>query len=131
MKVHELVARFAKAGESAKPMDASREILESLRGQVEAIENLLGYISGHRRQRGAGVLPFAASYATQSVFSCWASYATAQPRNMGHDSAIVGRRKKYALPARKWQAAESERDVTDPRRDTVHARRNRPRGSMP
>lgn len=46
MKVHELVARFAKAGESAKPMDASREILESLRGQVEAIENLLGYISG-------------------------------------------------------------------------------------
>jgi hypothetical protein len=27
-------------------MDAAREILESLRGQVEAIENLLGYISG-------------------------------------------------------------------------------------
>ena len=46
MKVHALVARFGKAGESDKPMDAAREILESLRGQVEAIENLLGYISG-------------------------------------------------------------------------------------
>lgn len=46
MKVHELVAKFGKAGESAKPMNAAREILESLRGQVEAIESLLGYISG-------------------------------------------------------------------------------------
>ena len=46
MKVHELVASFGRAGESANPMDAAHEILESLREEVEAIENSLGYISG-------------------------------------------------------------------------------------
>jgi predicted metal-dependent enzyme (double-stranded beta helix superfamily) len=46
MKVHELVASFGRAGESANPMDAVREILESLRGRVEALESLLDYISG-------------------------------------------------------------------------------------
>ena len=46
MKVHELVASFGRAGESANPMSAAREILESLRGQAEAIENALAYVSG-------------------------------------------------------------------------------------
>jgi hypothetical protein len=46
MKVHELVASFGRAGESANPMAAAHEILESLREQVEAIENSLSYISG-------------------------------------------------------------------------------------
>ena len=131
MKVHELVASFGRAGESANPMDAAHEILESLREEVEAIEKLAGLYLRHRWQRGAGVLPLAANHATQSVFSCWASYATAQSRNMGDDPAIVWRRKKYALPPRKWQVAQSGRDDTDARRDTAHARRNRSRGSMP
>jgi predicted metal-dependent enzyme (double-stranded beta helix superfamily) len=46
MKVHELVARFAKAGEGANPMSSAREILEDLRGDVAAIERALGYVSG-------------------------------------------------------------------------------------
>ena len=46
MKVHELVATFARAGESADPMRAAREALESLRNNVTDIENALAYVSG-------------------------------------------------------------------------------------
>lgn len=46
MKVHELVARFAKAGESADSMNAAREELEALRGDPGAIEQALSYVSG-------------------------------------------------------------------------------------
>lgn len=46
MKVHELVARFAKAGESADPMGSARGVLEDLRGDVASIERALGYVSG-------------------------------------------------------------------------------------
>jgi predicted metal-dependent enzyme (double-stranded beta helix superfamily) len=46
MKVHELVARCAKASESADPMSTARELLEDLRGDVAAIEGALNYISG-------------------------------------------------------------------------------------
>lgn len=46
MKVHELVARFAKAGESADSMSAAREALEALRSDVGAIEQALSYVSG-------------------------------------------------------------------------------------
>ena len=38
MKVHELVARFAKVGESANPMNAARDELEALRGDIDAVE---------------------------------------------------------------------------------------------
>ncbi len=46
MKVHELVARFAKAGESTDAMGAAREELEALRGDLGAIEQALGFVSG-------------------------------------------------------------------------------------
>ena len=46
MKVHELVTRFAKAGESANPMNAAREELDAMRNDVEAIERALTYVSG-------------------------------------------------------------------------------------
>ena len=46
MKVHELVARCARAGESADPMASIREVLESLRGDVAEIERTLHYITG-------------------------------------------------------------------------------------
>lgn len=46
MKVHELVARCAKAGESANPMSAVREVLENLRGEIGTIERSLAYVSG-------------------------------------------------------------------------------------
>ena len=46
MKVHELVARCAKAGESADSMAAVREVLESLRHDVGAVERALAYVSG-------------------------------------------------------------------------------------
>ena len=46
MKVHELVARFAQAGESANPMNAAREALEAIRHDVAAIESALAYVSG-------------------------------------------------------------------------------------
>lgn len=46
MKVHELVARFAKAGESTNPMQAAREELEALRSDLPAIEQALAYVSG-------------------------------------------------------------------------------------
>lgn len=46
MKVQELVTRFAKAGESANPMQAAREELDAIRGDVEAIERTLAYVSG-------------------------------------------------------------------------------------
>jgi predicted metal-dependent enzyme (double-stranded beta helix superfamily) len=46
MKAHDLVARFAKAGESANPMNAAREELDALRNDVAAIESALAYVSG-------------------------------------------------------------------------------------
>ena len=46
MKVHELVAAFAKAAESSSPMTSIREVLEGLRGDVEAVERALSYVSG-------------------------------------------------------------------------------------
>lgn len=46
MKVHELVARFASAGESADPMGSAREVLEGLRGDLAGIERALSYVSG-------------------------------------------------------------------------------------
>src|SRR5918997_1553637 len=46
IKVHGLVAQFAKAAESADSMTAAREVLESLRGETEAIERALEYVSG-------------------------------------------------------------------------------------
>ena len=46
MKVHELVARFAKASESAEPMNAARAVLEDLRADLAAIESALAYVSG-------------------------------------------------------------------------------------
>ena len=46
MKVHELVALCAKAGESANPMAAVREVLEGLRGDIAGVESALAYVSG-------------------------------------------------------------------------------------
>ena len=46
IKVHDLVALFAKAAESANPMVAAREVLEGLRGEIGAIERALDYVSG-------------------------------------------------------------------------------------
>jgi predicted metal-dependent enzyme (double-stranded beta helix superfamily) len=46
MKVHELVALCAKAGQAADPMPAVREVLESLRGDIATIERALDYVSG-------------------------------------------------------------------------------------
>ena len=45
-KVHDLVALCAEAGESANPMAAVRAVVESLRGEIEAIERALDYVSG-------------------------------------------------------------------------------------
>jgi quercetin dioxygenase-like cupin family protein len=46
MKVHELVARFAKAGDSADAISAAREQLEALRGDLGAVEQALSFVSG-------------------------------------------------------------------------------------
>ena len=46
MQVHELVARFAKAGVSSNPMKAAREELEVLRGDIDAVDQALRFISG-------------------------------------------------------------------------------------
>ena len=46
MKVHELVARFANALDGTSSMDAAREVLESLKPDLPAIEQALAYISG-------------------------------------------------------------------------------------
>ena len=46
MQVHELVARFAAAVETADPMGAARKVLEDLRGEIDHIEQMLAYISG-------------------------------------------------------------------------------------
>ena len=46
MKVHELVARFTNAAESADSMGAARQVLESLKGDLAAVESALAYISG-------------------------------------------------------------------------------------
>ena len=46
MQVHELVARFAAAVETADPMGAARKVLEDLRGEIGHIEKMLAYISG-------------------------------------------------------------------------------------
>lgn len=46
MQVHELVARFAKAGTSANPMSAAREELEALRGDIDAVDQALRFVSG-------------------------------------------------------------------------------------
>lgn len=46
MRVHELVARFAEAAERADPMAAVRDVLEGMRGEVDAIERALDFVSG-------------------------------------------------------------------------------------
>jgi hypothetical protein len=46
MKVQELVARFATAGESADPMNAARQILEDLGGDIGAVDRALDYVPG-------------------------------------------------------------------------------------
>ncbi len=46
MKVYELVARFAKAGESTNPMKAAHAELEALRSDLGAVEQALSYVSG-------------------------------------------------------------------------------------
>ncbi len=46
MQVHELVARFAQAGASANPMSAAREELEALRGDLDAVDQALRFVSG-------------------------------------------------------------------------------------
>ena len=46
MQVHELVARFAAAVETADPMGAARKVLEDLRGEIDHIDKMLAYISG-------------------------------------------------------------------------------------
>src|SRR5829696_2414005 len=46
MKVHELVARCARAAESENPMAAMREVLEHLRGDTATLERTLSYVSG-------------------------------------------------------------------------------------
>ena len=46
MQVHELVARFAAAVETADPMGAACKVLEDLRGEIEHIDKMLAYISG-------------------------------------------------------------------------------------
>jgi predicted metal-dependent enzyme (double-stranded beta helix superfamily) len=46
IKVHELVALCASAGESASPMAAVREALEKLRRDIGAVESALEYVSG-------------------------------------------------------------------------------------
>ena len=46
MKVQELVARFAAAGESADPMNSAREILAALAVDIEAVDRALEYIPG-------------------------------------------------------------------------------------
>lgn len=46
MQVHELVARFAKAGASSNPMKAAREELEVLRGDIDAVDQALWFIPG-------------------------------------------------------------------------------------
>ena len=46
MKVHELVARFADAAEAMDAMSAARQVLESLKGDLAAVEKALAYISG-------------------------------------------------------------------------------------
>ena len=46
MKVQELVARFAAAGESADPMNSAREILAGLAADIGAVDRALEYIPG-------------------------------------------------------------------------------------
>ncbi len=46
MQVHELVARFAKASASSNPMKAAREELEALRGDIDAVDEALRFVSG-------------------------------------------------------------------------------------
>src|SRR5262247_1400193 len=46
MKVHELVSRFAAAAEMSDAMGAAKQVLESLKDDLGAIERALGYVSG-------------------------------------------------------------------------------------
>ncbi|MGH8616738.1 MAG: hypothetical protein ACREUW_03540 [Burkholderiales bacterium] len=46
MKVHELVARFAQAADSANPMQAVRAEVDGLAADPAAVEQALAYVSG-------------------------------------------------------------------------------------
>ena len=76
MQVHELVARFAAAVETADPMGAARKVLEDLRGEIDHIEKMLAYISGIGGNAPPGVLPFAQPDDAQGLLSQWPAYAT-------------------------------------------------------
>ena len=120
-------ASFGRAGESANPMIAAREILESMRGQVQDIENTLAYISGTGGNAGQ-VFYRSPQITLLKVRFPAGRHAAAQSRRMGDDPAVIRRRKEYALPPRQWHAAQSWGDDDDARRDTAHARRNHSRG---
>ena len=75
MQVHELVARFAAAVETADPMGAARKVLEDLRGEIDHIEKMLAYISGVG-QCTPGVLPLTQPDDAQGLLSQWPAYAT-------------------------------------------------------
>jgi len=75
MQVHELVARFAAAVETADPMGAARKVLEDLRGEIDHIEKMLAYIR-RRRQCTPGVLPLTQPDDAQGLLSQWPAYAT-------------------------------------------------------
>ena len=46
MQVHEIVARFTKVSTSSTPMQAAREELEHLRGDIDAVDQALRFVAG-------------------------------------------------------------------------------------
>jgi predicted metal-dependent enzyme (double-stranded beta helix superfamily) len=112
MKVHELVTSFGRSSDSTNPMSAAREILESLRGQEEAVENALAYISGTGGNAGQ------VFYRSPQITLLKVRFPVGRrtpPHNHGTWAAILqlSGEEKNALPPREWQTAQSRRDDYD------------------
>ena len=70
MKVHELVARCAKARETADPMKSMRALLDELTGDVAAIE---AAVVSESRADGADAAPAPSSSERDLAFQAFAS----------------------------------------------------------
>ena len=124
MQVHELVARFAAAVETADPMGAARKVLEDLRGEIDHIEKMLAYISG---VGGNARQVFYRSPHLTMLKVCFPNGRRTPPHDHGTWAIILllsGEEKTHCIAAT-TAGYESRRGDADPGRNSSHAGRNR------
>jgi predicted metal-dependent enzyme (double-stranded beta helix superfamily) len=126
MKVHELVALCAQAGEQADPMAAVKTLLEELRPEIAALDRMLGYVTG---VGGNANQVFYRSPSLTLLKVCFPGGKRTPPHDHGTWAAILllGGEEKNTLYRRENGALRKAGEVTlapgsilGMRADTVH-----------